>query len=245
MCNLGFVMKILALDTSTDACSAACDNDGEIASRCVVTPHGHAGLILGMIRDVLDSTGTALKDLDFIACGRGPGSFTGVRIGVSVAEGLAFGLGLKIAPVSDLAAQAEREFVENPDAETVIIANDARMKEVYAAVFRRENGSLTEAMPESVLSPEDAVKKFTALSGDGGRFVLAGSGFSAYAPLQDFASGRKLSKALYPDSGCILRLAARMAEDGKLLLPDQVVPSYVRNEVAWKKVGEQGKQHQA
>lgn len=100
-------MKILALDTSTDACSAACDNDGEIASRCVVTPHGHAGLILGMIRDVLESTGTEMKDLDFIACGRGPGSFTGVRIGVSVAEGLAFGLGLKIAPVSDLAAQAE------------------------------------------------------------------------------------------------------------------------------------------
>lgn len=131
-------MKILALDTSTDACSAACDNDGEIASRCVVTPHGHAGLILGMIRDVLESTGTEMKDLDFIACGRGPGSFTGVRIGVSVAEGLAFGLGLKIAPVSDLAAQAEREFVEHPDADTVIVANDARMKEVYALVYTRE-----------------------------------------------------------------------------------------------------------
>ena len=238
-------MKILALDTSTDACSAACDNDGEIASRCVVTPHGHAGLILGMIRDVLDSTGTALKDLDFIACGRGPGSFTGVRIGVSVAEGLAFGLGLKVAPVSDLAAQAEREFVENPDAETVIIANDARMKEVYAAVYTRENGSFKEAMPESVLSPEDAVRKFMAIAGESGKCVLAGSGFGVYGPLQNFAAGRKLSKALYPDSGYILRLAARAADEGKLLLPDEVVPSYVRNEVAWKKVGEQGRKTHA
>ena len=236
-------MKILALDTSTDACSAACDNDGEIASRCVVTPHGHAGLILGMIRDVLESTGTEMKDLDFIACGRGPGSFTGVRIGVSVAEGLAFGLGLKIAPVSDLAAQAEREFVEHPDADTVIVANDARMKEVYAAVYTREGSSFKEAMPESVLSPEDAAEKFTALAGDGVKCVLAGSGFGVYAPLQEFANGRLLSKALYPDSGCIMRIARRAAEEGKLLLPDEVVPSYVRNEVAWKKVVEQGKKH--
>ncbi len=236
-------MKILALDTSTDACSAACDNDGEIASRCVVTPHGHAGLILGMIRDVLESTGTEMKDLDFIACGRGPGSFTGVRIGVSVAEGLAFGLWLKIAPVSDLAAQAEREFVEHPDADTVIVANDARMKEVYAAVYTREGSSFKEAMPESVLSPEDAAEKFTALAGDGVKCVLAGSGFGVYAPLQEFANGRLLSKALYPDSGCIMRIARRAAEEGKLLLPDEVVPSYVRNEVAWKKVGEQGKKH--
>ena len=101
------LLRMLAIDTSTEACSAALLwSDGEVRQRFVVTERGHADLILPMIDELLAEAGCKLKDLDGLAFGRGPGGFTGLRIAAGVIQGLAYGAGLRVAPVSSLAAVA-------------------------------------------------------------------------------------------------------------------------------------------
>ena len=101
------LLRMLAIDTSTEACSAALLwSDGEMRQRFVVTERGHADLILPMIDELLAEAGCKLKDLDGLAFGRGPGGFTGLRIAAGVIQGLAYGAGLRVAPVSSLAAVA-------------------------------------------------------------------------------------------------------------------------------------------
>ena len=122
-------MKLLAIETATDACSCALDIDGESRWRYQLAPRQHAELLLPMVSELLDEAAVAMRDLDGVAFGRGPGSFTGVRIAASVVQGLAFGADLPVAGVSSLRALAEgvrREYGE----EAVLSAFDARMSEV-------------------------------------------------------------------------------------------------------------------
>ena len=101
-------MKLLAIDTATEQCSVALLQDSECIDRCIPTPRGHTDLVLPMIQELLDESGYSLKQLDAVAFGRGPGAFTGVRIAIGVAQGLAYALGLKLLPVSNLAAVAQQ-----------------------------------------------------------------------------------------------------------------------------------------
>ncbi|HDP89812.1 MAG TPA: tRNA (adenosine(37)-N6)-threonylcarbamoyltransferase complex dimerization subunit type 1 TsaB, partial [Thioalkalivibrio sp.] len=147
-------MKILAIDTATDACSAALFLDGEVTSRFELAPRRHTELILPMVGSLLEEAGLAVTDLDAVAFGRGPGAFTGLRIAAGVAQGLALGADLPVIPVSTLATMAQ-QVMDEAGAEAVAAALDARMGEVYWGCYRRDAEGVAEPVgPETVCAPQ-------------------------------------------------------------------------------------------
>jgi tRNA threonylcarbamoyladenosine biosynthesis protein TsaB len=150
-------VKILALDTATEACSAALWVDGQLIARELEFERGHAEHILPMIDGILAEGGIALSALDALAFGRGPGGFTGVRLAASVTQGLAFAANLPVVAISDLAAVAQRAFDAEPSATRMLVCNDARMKEVYWACFERDPAGLAAAVGVERVSAIDAV----------------------------------------------------------------------------------------
>ncbi|CAG0911360.1 unnamed protein product, partial [Cyprideis torosa] len=146
--------RILALDTATEACSCALWLDGEMITRFEVAPQKHTQLILPMIDGLLADAGVDRHSLDAIAFGRGPGSFTGVRIAVAMAQGIAFSLDKPVVPVSTLQALALAG-VRQYGADKIIALMDARMGEVYHAEFVVDsNGEPVMQGKESVIKPE-------------------------------------------------------------------------------------------
>src|SRR5687767_3120441 len=141
-------MKLLALDTSTEACSVALAIGDDVVERFELEQR-HGERLLGMVDELLTQGGIALTQLDAIAFGRGPGSFTSLRIGAGVVQGLAFGADLPVVPVSSLAALAQ-----GSGAPKVLAAFDARMRQVYYGAFvRAGDGLVTPAGPEVVIDP--------------------------------------------------------------------------------------------
>ena len=220
-------MKLLALDTATENCSAALVIDGRLLEREIESERGHAELILPMIDGLLAEAGVSLAALDGIAFGRGPGSFTGVRIAASVAQGLAFGAGLGVVPVSDLRAVAQRALELDPAVAHVLVCNDARMREVYWACFERRESRAEPAGPERV-DPPQGVRPARA------DMVGAGRGFAAHPQLSAL-TGAHLPAGwdrLLPRAADIARLAEPEVRLGRLLAPEAAVPVYVRDQVA-------------
>jgi tRNA threonylcarbamoyladenosine biosynthesis protein TsaB len=170
-------VRLLAIDTATENCSAALLIDGCMQSREIEMERGHAERILPMIDDLLAEAGITLPDLDAIAFGRGPGSFTGVRLAVTVTQGLAFGAGLGVVPISDLRAVAQRAFRQDPTLTKVLVCNDARMSEVYWACFERGGGGLARLEGEERVSKPSEVK----LPDGWSTATAVGRGFIAYA----------------------------------------------------------------
>jgi len=220
-------MRVLALDTSTESCSVALLVDGEVRLRAAITERGHAELVLPMVDALLTEAGLSLEDLDGIAFGRGPGAFTGLRIAAGVVQGLAFGAGLRVAPVSSLAAVVAQ--VAAAPGEVVLACNDARMGEVYWGVFRLEaDGSVSALVAESVSAP--------ALVGEGAPLPghAAGNALTRHPALAArlAARGLQLHDGLLPRADAIARLGARMLAAGQGLPADQALPIYVRDDVA-------------
>jgi tRNA threonylcarbamoyladenosine biosynthesis protein TsaB len=222
-------MRVLALDTSTECCSAALSlGDGRVLLRSVITERGHAELILPMIDGLLAESGAALASLDGIAFGRGPGGFTGLRVAAGVTQGLAIGARLLVLPVSSLAAVAAQVGVAAPD-ETILVCNDARMGEVYWATYRRESSAATpiELTAEAVTPPE-------RVQACAGVRHIAGNAFARHPALLERlqAAGLRFHDGLYPRADAIARIGARMLGAGLGVGPEQAVPTYVRDDVA-------------
>jgi len=232
-------MNLLALDTSTEACSAALRWAGQISVREVEAPRGHAELLLPMVDELLGEAGIALTALDAIAFARGPGSFTGVRLAASVVQGLAFGARLPVVPVSTLAAVALRALEtarhEGLDPHEIWVCNDARMGEVYHAVFTVSDVAQAAAkaagIVESVSAPTVVAERWGSRSGRG-LAIGAGHGFRAYPELAALPGLAKVYPDLLPRAREVLALAIPAVEAGLGVDPTQALPIYVRDEVA-------------
>jgi tRNA threonylcarbamoyladenosine biosynthesis protein TsaB len=225
-------MKILALDTATEACSVSLGIGDRTIDRYVELERGHAEQLLPMVDSVLTEGGITLSSLDAIAFGRGPGGFTGVRLAASVAQGLAFGAQVGVVPVSDLAAVAQRIVQLNPAVRRVLVANDARMKEVYWASF--EAGAALVSGTEHV-SPASEV----LLPADAGVVWAAGGrGLAAWPELAERcrAAGAEVHADLLPRASEVLTLARLAVAAGQILDPADALPVYVRDRVTQSSV---------
>ncbi|HZF14501.1 MAG TPA: tRNA (adenosine(37)-N6)-threonylcarbamoyltransferase complex dimerization subunit type 1 TsaB [Steroidobacteraceae bacterium] len=224
-------MKILAIDTATEACSAALAIGATVLARYEEPGRGHAERILPMIDEILAEAGVALTALDAIAFGRGPGAFTGVRIAAAVAQGLAFGAGLPVIPVSSLAALAERGLAQSP-ADAALACIDARMAEVYWGGFRRTAPSSIEALGDERVTAPGAV-----MLGEAGsarlRWIGVGTGFGAFPGLAarlgiDTAA---VDARLLPRAHEMTRIGMREFAAGRARDPERAVPVYLRDKV--------------
>jgi tRNA threonylcarbamoyladenosine biosynthesis protein TsaB len=219
-------LKLLALDTSTEACSAALWLDGETLERFALGRE-HAGRILPMVEELLAEAGLGLSALDAIAFGRGPGSFTGLRITAGIVQGLAFGADLPVVPVSTLAALAQ-----GTDSARVLAALDARMHQVYWGAYRRNaEGLMESAGEECVIAPEQAPLP------PGTGWIGAGSGWDRYAEALQQRLGSPLAGwrgECYPHARDVAALGAAAFRAGQAVSAERAIPVYLRDEVAVK-----------
>lgn len=227
-------MRILAIDTATEACSAALWNDGTLSAHFEICPREHTQRILPLVQEVLNESGTQLTDLDALAFGRGPGSFTGVRIGIGIVQGLALGAELPMIGVSTLATMAQGAW-RKTGATRVLAAIDARMGEVYWAEYQRdEQGVWHGEESEAVLKPEAVRERLQQLEGE---WATVGTGWQAWP---DLANGCGLTLAdgaiQLPEAQDMLPLACHLFTAGKTVAVEHAEPVYLRNEVAWKKL---------
>ncbi|ADJ27737.1 tRNA (adenosine(37)-N6)-threonylcarbamoyltransferase complex dimerization subunit type 1 TsaB [Nitrosococcus watsonii] len=220
-------MKLLALDTSTEACSAALLMADQICERFVVAPRGHSDLILDMLEALLAEAGVSLGAIDALAFGQGPGSFTGVRIGASVAQGIAFARDLPVVPVSSLAALAQ--FCKE---KKILAAIDARMGEIYWGVYEREAEGLVRLMDSEQVCIPEAVP---LVAGKG--WFGAGTGWGVYKDKLCARLGRRVDGwevEHYPRASATARLAAAAFVRGESVMAEQALPVYLRDNVVKK-----------
>ncbi|NCF14168.1 MAG: tRNA (adenosine(37)-N6)-threonylcarbamoyltransferase complex dimerization subunit type 1 TsaB [Gammaproteobacteria bacterium] len=229
-------MKLLAIDTSSLACSVALDLNGEIIERHEEQAREHTRLLMPMIQAILADGALRTEDLDAVVLGNGPGSFIGMRIAASVAQGIAHGAGLDIVPVSSLAAVAAQVF-EETDAEEVVVAQDAHMNEVYLGAYRQESANeLAEIFPER-LQTQTRIEELSPEQATG--CVAAGFGWERYPDLAaaNAAVIGQLSGVQHPHARYLLPLGAAALSNGVAISPADLVPAYLRSKVAEKPAG--------
>lgn len=227
-------MRILAIDTATEACSVALLNNDAVTAHFEECPREHTQRILPLVKEILTRSDTSLTDLDALAFGRGPGSFTGVRIGIGIAQGLALGAELPMIGVSTLATMAQGAW-RMTGATRVLAAIDARMGEVYWAEYTRdEQGVWHGEETEAVLKPEAVTERLQQLSGE---WATVGTGWPAWP---EMASGTGVTlvdgNMLLPAAEDMLPIACQLFAAGKTVAVEHAEPVYLRNTVAWKKL---------
>lgn len=218
-------MKLLALDTATEACSAALWIDGVVHERFEVVRQQHSARILAMVDAVLKDAGVPLAECDALVFGRGPGSFTSLRIGAGVAQGLAYGAGLPVAGVSSLAALAQGAQVPR-----ALAALDARMEQVYWGAYARDADGIVAAIGEEQVSDPPHID----MPEESG-WVGVGSGWDRYADrLLVVLDGRvdHWRADCYPHAADVARLGVGEVLAGRTAPAATAVPRYLRDNVA-------------
>lgn len=222
--------KILGIDTSTDACSVALLlPSGEIIERFEATGRQHSQLVLPMVDEILSKAGYELNQLDAIAVTRGPGSFTGVRIGISVAQGLAFGADLRVISVSTLAAIAWGAL--DRENQIALVAIDARMEEVYFGAYARGENGIELLGEEKVCTPKEVVLPEGV---EVESIIAVGNGWQEYAALLPKFSGVKILEQPifnHPRASSVVALGYEKLMNGETLSPFEIVPIYLRDQV--------------
>ena len=241
-------MKLLAFETATEACSVALYLDGEIIERHEVAPRLHAEYALPWAEELLARAGIKRSQLDAIAVSRGPGAFTGVRLAIALAQGIALALHKPVVAVSTLQAIAaalspplpqqgrageglrHRSDIASDVPQRILAAIDARMGEVYAGAFERRGDQLIAISTEVVAAPDKVV-----LPDYRGGWYAVGTGFSAADNALQVHLGSQLIEvdaAVLPHAADVARLAVAAYERGEAVAPERVEPAYLRNNVA-------------
>ncbi len=219
-------MRVLALETSTEYCSVALWQDGAVMERCELVGQKHSELLMAMLDALLKEACARLTQLDGIAFGMGPGSFTGVRIACGATQGLAFGASLPVTGVCTLEALAEASGKLR-----VIAALDARMGEIYHAAYEKQAGAWAVSSEPHLCKPEDA----PLVQGDG--WFGAGSGFAVHG---EILAGRYAGRLqgvdgeAVPQATAIAALGAARFAQGRGVDAAQALPLYLRDRVALK-----------
>ncbi|MDO8369396.1 MAG: tRNA (adenosine(37)-N6)-threonylcarbamoyltransferase complex dimerization subunit type 1 TsaB [Candidatus Nitrotoga sp.] len=219
-------MRILALETSTEYCSVALWQDGNIINHCELVGQRHSELLIGILDNLLHEAGVKISELDGIAFGAGPGSFTGVRIACGVTQGLALGADLPVVGVCTLQALAQAAGHDK-----VIAALDARMGEIYHAVYEKRAGSWVTVCGPNLYLPQQAQQ----VQGSG--WFVTGSGFAMYgAVLGNRYAGQIIGSdtQAVPQASAIAELAAPLFAAGQGMDAAQAMPFYLRDKVALK-----------
>ena len=232
-------MNYLAIDASTEACSVALQVNDKVYSRYDLCPQSHSLQLLPMVDELLTEAGIKISQCDGLVFGRGPGSFTGVRIGVGVAQGLAFAANLPVVGVSSLQAMAQLAFIQgklNEQQTGVIAAIDARMGEVYNGYFMLdENNIMQPQCTETVIAPEQLAQHLSSVVNNAEYGV--GTAWDAYSEqLSTLKSNVGQPEILFPSAEAMLAIGVIELEQGKGVAAEEAQPVYVRDTVSWKKL---------
>lgn len=233
-------MRFLAIDSATEYCSVALsiEDGGSVKrySRGDELPRKHSQVLLPFVNEVLSEAGVQLSELDAIIVSQGPGSFTGVRIGASIAQGLAFSQNLPLVQVSTLAAMAQACY-RMEQATQVVAAIDARMGEVYFGTYTLNQGLMVETASEMVGPPQEVV-----LAGPAGDWLGCGTGWETYPAeltqaLQKQGVSIEVSSTVrFPHALDMLSLGIAAFHQGAAIHAEDLTPHYLRNEVSWQKL---------
>ncbi len=218
-------MNILGFDTSTEACAVGVITDVECVSRFELTPRRHTECVLPWSEELLAQVGLQKTQLHAIAVGVGPGAFTGVRLAVSIAHGMALGLSLPLIGVSTLACIAQSCTHDGP----IAVLMDARMDECYVGFYQKQKGIVKALAPEQLLAPETICLPFA------GEWMAVGSGLASYAerlPADLLNQFTRSDSTALPHADALLQIAAHDFIAGLALAPEQIQPTYLRDKVA-------------
>ncbi|MCF2855980.1 tRNA (adenosine(37)-N6)-threonylcarbamoyltransferase complex dimerization subunit type 1 TsaB [Pseudoalteromonas sp. SMS1] len=221
--------NLLAIDASTEALSLALHFSGNTFTHFEECPQQHSQKILPLVESLLNQANCTLKELDGIVYGRGPGSFTGVRIGVSVAQGLAYSANLALCGISTLHAMAQQAITTHNFSE-VISAIDARMGEVYLGHFTKDSqGYAVATRDEIVIKPELIEADFTGIA-------AVGTGWQSYTDTAQRLAVNVIESITLPSAEFMLALGDEAFARGETVAPQDAQPHYVRDTVTWKKL---------
>lgn len=233
---------VLAIDASSEGCSVALSRNGHISERISNEPRSHAQRLLPMVDELLAESDVALKQLDYLALVNGPGSFTGVRIALSVAQGLAYGAGLPIFCLSSLLTMAQQKRSELEAGRVVISALDARMGELYWAAFdfdetKKQISTLVKPMVSGIDTFQKELDLLTQRVTGSPELIGLGDGFTLNELSElDLGVFKIIEQDVKPSASALIALAQDLQPSaGDFVSAESVEPLYLRNEVAWKK----------